>query len=85
MNRKGNTALTHLVLGMAALLCAPASAFAADTPLTQEQGSILWTLLGGMLVMFMQPGFALVECGLTRAKNAANIMLKNYADFMLGS
>lgn len=85
MNRKSNTALTHLVLGMAALLCAPAAAFAADTPLTQEQGSILWTLLGGMLVMFMQPGFALVECGLTRAKNAANIMLKNYADFMLGS
>jgi Amt family ammonium transporter len=45
----------------------------------------MWTLLGGILVMFMQPGFAMVECGLARAKNAANILMKNYADFMIGS
>jgi Amt family ammonium transporter len=45
----------------------------------------MWTLLGGVLVMFMQPGFAMVECGLARAKNAANILMKNYADFMIGS
>ena len=56
----------------------------AGDGLSQENANILWTLIGGMLVMFMQPGFALVECGLTRAKNAANIMMKNYADFLMG-
>ena len=60
---------------------------AEDSPevVTLANGNILWTLIGGMLVMFMQPGFALVECGLTRAKNAANIIMKNYIDFMLGA
>ncbi|MDD6088064.1 MAG: ammonium transporter [Desulfovibrionaceae bacterium] len=63
----------------------PETVWAADEALPQAYGDILWLLLGGMFVMFMQPGFALVECGLTRAKNAANIMLKNYADFTIGS
>lgn len=45
----------------------------------------LWVLLGAMLVFWMQPGFALVEAGLTRAKNAANILMKNFCDFMCGS
>ncbi len=65
------------------LLFMPFPAMAGDG-LSQENANILWTLIGGMLVMFMQPGFALVECGLTRAKNAANIMMKNYADFLMG-
>ena len=65
------------------LLITPRLALAEDR-LSQENANILWTLIGGMLVMFMQPGFALVECGLTRAKNAANIMMKNYADFLMG-
>ena len=65
------------------LLAGPDPALAEDG-LSQENANILWTLIGGMLVMFMQPGFALVECGLTRAKNAANIMMKNYADFLMG-
>ncbi|MDR0549792.1 MAG: ammonium transporter [Deltaproteobacteria bacterium] len=54
------------------------------TFLAQSNANITWTLLGGVLVMFMQPGFALVECGLSRAKNAANILMKNFADFMIG-
>ncbi len=45
----------------------------------------LWVLLGAMLVFWMQPGFALVEAGLTQAKNAANILMKNFVDFMFGS
>jgi Amt family ammonium transporter len=57
---------------------------AAPTYLSQAHANIFWTLLGGVLVMFMQPGFALVECGLSRAKNAANILMKNFADFMIG-
>ncbi|HRF51649.1 MAG TPA: ammonium transporter, partial [Trichococcus flocculiformis] len=45
----------------------------------------LWTLLGTVLVFFMQAGFAMVETGFTRAKNAANIIMKNLMDFVLGS
>jgi Amt family ammonium transporter len=45
----------------------------------------VWMLLAAMLVFFMQPGFALVEAGLTRTKNTANILMKNFLDFMLGS
>jgi len=45
----------------------------------------IWTLLAAFLVFFMQPGFAMVETGLTRAKNAANILMKNLIDFCIGS
>lgn len=45
----------------------------------------LWVLLGTVLVFFMQAGFALVESGLTRAKNAGNIIMKNLMDFVTGS
>ncbi|MFQ5731179.1 MAG: ammonium transporter [Planctomycetaceae bacterium] len=45
----------------------------------------LWTLLAAFLVFFMQAGFALVETGFTRAKNACNILMKNLMDFSLGS
>jgi Amt family ammonium transporter len=42
-------------------------------------------LLAAMLVFFMQPGFALCEAGFTRSKNTANILMKNFVDFMFGS
>ncbi len=45
----------------------------------------LWVLLGAALVFFMQPGFAMVETGFTRAKNAGNIIMKNLMDFAIGS
>ncbi|MGL4851421.1 MAG: ammonium transporter [Phocaeicola sp.] len=45
----------------------------------------VWMLLAAMLVFFMQPGFALVEAGFTRAKSSANILMKNFMDFSLGS
>jgi ammonia channel protein AmtB len=45
----------------------------------------VWVLLAAMLVFFMQPGFALVEAGFTRSKNTANIIMKNFVDFMLGT
>ncbi len=45
----------------------------------------IWTLLGAALVFFMQAGFAMVETGFTRAKNAGNIIMKNLMDFSLGS
>ncbi len=45
----------------------------------------VWVLLGAMLVFWMQAGFALVEAGMTRGKNAANILMKNFCDFMSGT
>lgn len=45
----------------------------------------IWILLGAALVFFMQAGFAMLETGLTRAKNAGNIMMKNIMDFCIGS
>lgn len=45
----------------------------------------VWMLLAAMLVFFMQPGFALCEAGFTRGKNTANILYKNFVDFMIGS
>lgn len=45
----------------------------------------LWVLLCAILVFFMQAGFALVEVGFTRAKDAGNIMMKNIVDFLAGS
>ncbi|MDR1508528.1 MAG: hypothetical protein LBS53_02700 [Synergistaceae bacterium] len=45
----------------------------------------IWVLLGAILVFFMQAGFAMVETGFTRAKNAGNIIMKNLMDFCIGS
>lgn len=45
----------------------------------------LWLLLGAALVYFMQAGFAMVEAGMTRAKNAGNIVMKNMMDFACGT
>jgi Amt family ammonium transporter len=44
----------------------------------------LWVFIAGVLVFFMQAGFGLVEAGLTRAKNVANIMMKNLMDMAAG-
>ena len=54
----------------------------ADLQLNMD---ILWTSIAAFMVFFMQPGFAMVEAGFTRAKNACNIMMKNLMDFSIGS
>jgi Amt family ammonium transporter len=45
----------------------------------------LWVLIAVAMVMLMQAGFAMVEIGLTRSKNAVNIIMKNFVDFISGS
>lgn len=45
----------------------------------------MWVLIGAALVFFMQAGFAMVETGFTRAKNAGNIIMKNLMDFSIGT
>jgi len=74
-----------LLLGLVAM---PAIAWAGDTATAKEVQTHLdyvWTLIAAALVFFMQAGFAMVEAGFTRAKNAVNIMMKNLMDFSIGS
>ena len=47
--------------------------------------NVMWTMIGAVLVYFMQAGFAMCEAGFTRAKNTGNILMKNMMDFVLGS
>ena len=75
---------------MIALL--PTGAGAAADPALQEVAQGLqttldnvWILVAALLVLFMQAGFALVEAGLTRAKNVANVMMKNLMDLCFGA
>ncbi len=50
-----------------------------------SSASTIWVLVAAALVFFMQAGFAMVETGLTRAKNAGNILMKNMMDFSIGT
>ena len=51
----------------------------------QNNINIIWTCIAAFLVFFMQAGFAMVEAGFTRAKNAVNILMKNLMDFSIGT
>jgi Amt family ammonium transporter len=79
-----------LVVGAAAglALLASATPALAQDGVTAEAVQVtldnIWILVAAVLVIFMQAGFALVEAGLTRAKNVANIMMKNLMDFSAG-
>ena len=69
---------TPLLLLMA-LTPAPAFAGTLEAP-----ADIAWTITAAALVFFMQSGFALLEGGMSRAKNAINVIMKNYADMCYG-
>ena len=56
-----------------------------EIPALQYALDTVWVIFAAVLVFFMQAGFAMVETGLTRAKNAVNIMMKNFMDFSMGS
>ena len=62
----------------------PTQIEAAVAAINGDMG-MLWMLLSGILVFFMQAGFTLVETGMTRSKNAANIAMKNLLDICVGS
>ena len=83
MNKK----VLLLLMTLSMILLIPSMAF-ADGP-TAESNAIaintVWVLLAAFLVFFMQAGFAMVESGFTRAKNAGNIIMKNLMDFAVGS
>ncbi len=70
--------------GSLAVLSAPV--FAAKSVSSNATAiDTVWTLVAAFLVFSMQAGFAMVETGFTRAKNASNIMMKNLMDFCIGS
>ena len=69
---------------MAIVAVVPSVAFAQEGPDTQAILDNIFVFLAGCLVFFMQAGFALVEAGMTRAKNVVNIFAKNMMDAVVG-
>ena len=73
--------------------CIALPSFAAESLPTQTQNiqeirlslDSVWVVLGGILVFFMQAGFALIESGSVRSKNTINVLMKNYMDACLGA
>ena len=86
---KGGKTLVALVIAGLCSLAVAAEGEASELETVQADlqlnMDILWTCLAAFMVFFMQPGFAMVEAGFTRAKNACNIMMKNLMDFSIGS
>jgi Amt family ammonium transporter len=97
---KGEEKMRKIAMMIVCLVFSLSLAFAGDeapteipTPesnkaaieLVQTHADYVWTLVAAALVFFMQAGFAMVETGFTRAKNAVNIMMKNLMDFSMGS
>ncbi len=77
--------LFGLLFFLSTSLVSVAAADEATAADVQTHLNYVWTLIAAALVFFMQAGFALVETGLTRAKNAVNIMFKNLMDFCVGT
>lgn len=75
---------------MGLLLSCSVPAFAAEQIKPENIQDIrisldsIWVVLGGILVFFMQAGFALIESGSVRSKNTVNVLMKNYMDACLG-
>jgi ammonium transporter, Amt family len=75
---------TIQLLILAALIMSPLVSAQTEAASVASVDTV-WVLLAGALVFFMQPGFAMIEAGLTRAKNIGNILMKNIMDFCIGS
>ncbi|MDH5421521.1 MAG: ammonium transporter [Acidimicrobiia bacterium] len=75
---------TSLAVLLVAVMAQPAFAQSEVAPASQFVLDNLFIFIAGVLVFFMQAGFALVEAGLTRQKNVANIMMKNLMDMSAG-
>lgn len=75
------TLTTALMLTIGTL---PLFAQEIDAATVQDNLNYVWTIIAACLVFFMQAGFALVETGFTRAKNAVNIIMKNVMDVSAG-
>jgi Amt family ammonium transporter len=88
----GHTGRSAFFTALALGFLMPAVSWALDgkidgetVPEAQLWVDTIWTILAGILVFLMQAGFAMVEAGFTRAKNAVNILMKNLMDFSMAS
>lgn len=79
--------LKVVLMGLVLVIVFSGMAFAQENQAAANAVAIdtMWTLIAAFLVFFMQAGFAMVEAGFTRAKNAGNIIMKNLMDFATGS
>ena len=77
--------LSIIIIMAAAMIPTVVSAANEINDATATVINTMWVLLAAFLVFFMQAGFAMVEAGFTRAKNASNIIMKNLMDFSIGS
>jgi len=86
MNPCQNPALARFLV-MALCLCASPVALAGEAVPEPWMPALdtVWLAVAAALVFFMQAGFALLESGMSRAKNAVNVVMKNYVDVCLGS
>ncbi len=85
---QGKSRMRVIFMALAAILVAALPAFAEETVTAATNKTAIdtiWVLIAAFLVFFMQAGFAMVEVGCTRAKNAVNILMKNTMDFACGS
>ncbi len=79
------------VIGLGCLLAIVSPAMAGPASVVDSlggehsYGDVVWTCIAAFMVFFMQAGFAMVESGFTRAKNAVNILMKNLMDFSIGT
>ncbi len=80
------TVSTGAVIAAGGVATLAADEFDAEAAVTTlgSQTNLLWVVIGAMLVIFMQAGFALVETGFCRAKHAAHVVSTNFAVFGLG-
>lgn len=75
--------MSGLIIGLSNSAIAAEEVILTVTQLLEYQ-NIAWIIWAGVLVFFMQAGFALLESGSVRAKNAVNVMMKNYTDMCIG-
>ncbi len=88
MPKRARRIITAAGIGLAGAALLPTIAFAqeeVDPVVTLAQNiNLLWVVIGAILVIFMQAGFALVETGFCQAKHAAHVVTTNFAIFALG-
>src|SRR6056297_3542137 len=82
--RAGFLALIGLGIAPAVLAADPSPEAPQAMEQVQTNLNYVWTILAAALVFFMQAGFALLEAGFSRAKNAVNIIMKNVMDASAG-
>ncbi len=83
---KSKRVLLLLILGLSVTSAGLFADSVSETLILHSQAlDMIWLIMAAALVFFMQAGFAMLETGLTRAKNASNILMKNLMDFSAGA